>query len=176
MGGARFCSFAARTCTCTCIYMYTGLHVRCPIRSRAHVRMRIRLLSQKAGTRCVLGYMLSVRDCIVVCHCYDMQQRSPECNVSLVGSNQARVTVNNGSSVAQATPTSSRPRGVVITPLNTRYAASSLGQHQGVVTQGISASTIIPKLLIKAVCKSSTKKDACVKTFTLRIKRGHRSS
>ena len=43
-----------------------------------------------------------------------------------------------------------------------------MGQLQGVATQGIPASTIIPKLLIKAVCKSSTKKDACVKTFTLR--------
>ena len=97
--------------------LYTGLHVCCPIRSHAHVRMRI---TQLSGTRCVLG----VHDCIVVCHCYDMQQRLPECNVSLVGSNQARVTGNNSSSVVQATPTS-RPRGVVITPLNTRYAAFS---------------------------------------------------
>ena len=31
-----------------------------------------------------------------------------------------------------------------------------------------STTAIIPKLLIKAVCKSSTKKDACVKTFTVR--------
>ena len=30
------------------------------------------------------------------------------------------------------------------------------------------ATMIIPKLLIMVVCKSSTKKDACVKTFTLR--------
>ena len=29
-------------------------------------------------------------------------------------------------------------------------------------------STIIPKSLLKAVCKSSPKKDACAKTFTLR--------
>ena len=111
--------------------------------------------------------MLSVRDCIIVCHCYDMQQRSPECSVSLVGANQASVTVNNGSTVAQQTQ--SRPRGVVITPLDTtRHAASSQGQRQIIVCPSRTATTVIPKVLVKAVCKSVPKKDACVKTFTLR--------
>lgn len=75
-----------------------------------------------------------------------------ECNVSLVGSHQARVTVNSGSSSSNTQPTLTSglacARGVVITPLNPR-------------TQ---PSTIVP---IKAVCKSSSRKDI-TKTFTLR--------
>ena len=103
---------------------------------------------------------------IVVCRCFnEMQQRStvPECNVSLVGSNQARVTINNG---AQA---SSWPRGVVITPLDTRPPAFSQRQHQAITTQGRPLSTIISKVLIKAVCKygRGAKKDASCKIFTL---------
>ena len=56
----------------------------------------------------------------VVCRCFDMQSKSPapECNVSLVGSHQARVTVNSGSTVTQPTVSPGLGRGVVITPLS----------------------------------------------------------
>ena len=52
-----------------------------------------------------------------------MQSKSPApgCNVSLVGSNQARVTVANvGTKVTQPMLSSGLGRGVVITPLSTQ--------------------------------------------------------
>ena len=64
--------------------------------------------------------MLCVSECVVVCHCFNMQLKSPapECNVSLVGFHQARVTVNSGSTVTQPTVSPGLGRGVVITPLS----------------------------------------------------------
>ena len=121
----------------TCMYMYLGL------------------------------WMLCVSECVVVCRCFDMQSKSPApgCNVSLVGSNQARVTVTNvGSKVTQPTLSSGLGRGVVITPLSIQ------NQRQAFISPASQANTIVPKLLIKAVCKSSSKKEAVktCKTFTLR--------
>ena len=89
------------------------------------------------------AYMWIVHDSIVY-HCFNEMQRwltVLEWNLSLVGSNQARVTVNG----AQA---SSRPRSVVITPLDTWPPVFSQRQHQAIITQGRPLSTI------KAVCKS----------------------
>ena len=62
----------------------------------------------------------------VVCRCFDMQSKSPapECNVSLVGSHQARVTVNSGSTVTQPTVSPGLGRGVVITPLSACQTSS----------------------------------------------------
>lgn len=85
--------------------------------------------------------------------------------MSLVGSNQARVTVTNvGSKATQPTLSSGLGRGVVITPLSTQ------NQHQALINPASQANMIVPKLLIKAVCKSSSKKEAVktCKTFTLR--------
>jgi hypothetical protein len=93
---------------------------------------------------------------------------APECNLSLVGAHQARVTVTNiGSKVTQPTQSSGLGRVVVITPLST---AQSQNQRQVFVNPARQASTIVPKLLIKAVWKSSSKKEAVktCKTFTLR--------
>ena len=42
--------------------------------------------------------MSCVSECVVVCRCFDMQSKSPapECNVSLVGSHQARAVAYPG--------------------------------------------------------------------------------
>ena len=105
-------------------------------------------------------------ECVVVCRPFDMLPRSPapECNLALVGSHQARITVNNGSTATQPTVTSGLARGVVITPINTAVAQ---GPRQVFVTSARQTNATAPKLLTKAVCKSSSKKGA-VKTFTLR--------
>ena len=73
------------------------------------------------------------------CDCVVVMQPKPtarECNVSLVGSHQARVTVNNGSSSSNTQPT----------------LTSGLACARG-VNPRTQPSTIVPKLLIKAVCK-----------------------
>jgi len=101
-----------------------------------------------------------------------MQPKSPapECNVSLLGSHQARVTVNSGSTVTQPTLSSRLGRGVVITPLSAGHTVQSQDQRQIFVNPARQANTIVPKLLIKAVCKSGSMKEAATKckTFTLR--------
>lgn len=116
--------------------------------------------------------MLCVSECVVVCRCFDMQSKSPapDCNVSLVGSHQARVTVNSGSTVNQPTLSSGLGRGVVITRLGAGHTVQSQNQQQIFVSPAGRANTIVPKLLIKAVCKSSSKREAAktCKTFTLR--------
>ena len=115
--------------------------------------------------------MLCVSECVVVCRCFDVQSESPapECNVSLVGSHQARVTVNNGSN-RPAVVSPGLGRGVVITPLRTGHTVKAQNQRQVFVNPARQENTIVPKLLIKAVCKSSSKKEAVktCKTFTLR--------
>ena len=74
--------------------------------------------------------MLCVSECVVVCRCFNMQSKSPapECNVSLVGSHRARVTVNSGSTVTQPTVSPGLGRGVVITPLSACQTVQSQSQ------------------------------------------------
>ena len=71
--------------------------------------------------------------------------------MSLVGSHQAKVTVNNGSTVTRPTLTSGLActRGVFITLLKTAQQT----QSQVIITPAKQMNTIIPKLLIKDVCK-----------------------
>ena len=73
-----------------------------------------------------------------VCHCFDMQSVSPaqECNVPLVGSHQARVTVNNGSN-RPAVVSPGLGRGVVITLLSTGHTVQAQNQRQAFVNQRI---------------------------------------
>ena len=100
-------------------------------------------------------------ECVVVCRPFDMLPRSPapECNLALVGSHLARVTVNNGSTATQPTVTSGLARGVVITPINTAVAQ---GPRQVFVTSARQTNTTAPKLLIKP-CASLVPRKALLK-------------
>ena len=136
---------------------YTGLHIRCPHAGRGYMmRMRIMQYQPPFHYMHVHGFCMLC----VVCRCFDMQSKSPapECNVSLVGSHQARVTVNSGSTVTQPTVSPGLGRGVVITPLSACQTVQSQNQRQIFVNPARHTNTIVPKLLIKAVCKSSSKK------------------
>ena len=80
------------------------------------------------------------------------------------------MTVNSGSTVTQPTVSPGLGRGVVITPLSACQTVQSQNQRQIFVNPARYTNTIVPKLLIKAMCKSSSKKEAAktCKTFTLR--------
>jgi len=136
------------------------------------VCVRMRITTYAFFTTCTWHCMLCVSECVVVCRCFDMQSKSPapECNVSLLGSHQARVTVNSGSMVTQPTLSSGLGRGVVITPLSAGHTVQSQDQCHIFVNPARQANTIVPKLLIKAVCTSGSMKEVATKckTFTLR--------
>ena len=92
-------------------------------------------------------------------------------SVSLVAP-KASVTVNTGS-VAQSNRRVDRPksRGVVITPISQAQGQQCLRLIPNLINQPVTQheeTVVIPKVLIKAVSKSSSKKDASNKTFTLR--------
>ena len=73
--------------------------------------------------------------------------------------------------VTQQTVLSSKlGRDMIITPLSTGHTVQSQNQCQVFVNPARQAYTIVLKLLIKAVCKFSSKKeeDKICKTFTLR--------
>ena len=118
----------------------------------------------------------------------NMNQRQG-CNMSLVGSHQANVTVNSARSRDQVTPAimttpNPRPGHVIITPLgnctsltvpltsqaigqsSSNYRQQATPKHdQCVAASRKQTENIINKLLVKAVCKSTKKSP---KTFTLR--------
>jgi len=123
-----------------------------PLSARAgRVCVHMRITTCAFFTTCTWHCMLCVSECVVVCRCFDMQSKSPapECNISLLGSHQARVTVNSGSMVTQPTLSSGLGRGVVITPLSAGHTVQSQDQHQIFVNPARQANTIVPKLLHK---------------------------
>ena len=108
-----------------------------------------------------------------------MQQSMAGCNVAVLGSKQASVTVNSSLAplsrpISGSTP--HRPGQVIITPLSTVHtsamptgASSSLEQQRQALLAHVSRPEAsvggVSKILLKAV-GSLTKKD--LKTFTLR--------
>ena len=87
--------------------------------------------------------MLCVRECVVMCRCVDMQLKSPASgrNMLLVGAHQAKLTVNNRSTVTHPALSSGLARGVVITPLNARQTRN---QGQSSAKPARQANTIVP--------------------------------
>ena len=131
--------------------LYTGLHIRCLHAGRGCM-MRMPIMLYPSPFHYMHAHvhglcMLCVSECVVVCHCFDMQSKSPapECNVSLVGSHQARVTVNSGSTVTQPTVSPGLGRGVVITPLGTCQTVQSQNQQQIFVNPERHTNRIVPK-------------------------------
>ena len=107
---------------------------------------------------------------LVACVLTKMESNSVT-SVSLVAP-QASITVNT-CSVAQSNRRVDRPksRGVVITPISQAQGQQCLHLISNLINQPVTQheeTVVIPKVPIKAVSKSSLKKDASNKTFTLR--------